>query len=64
MVYRWTDCPVLTGLDLGSYTGYTSVDEAQGSNQDVLKNLYLGFAGTGAGRKTPPGTAPGSSGRS
>ena len=19
MVYRWTDCPVLTGLDLGSY---------------------------------------------
>ena len=19
MVYRWTDCPVLTGLELGSY---------------------------------------------
>ena len=20
MVYRWTDCPVLTGMELGSYT--------------------------------------------
>ena len=53
MVYRWTDCPVLTGLDLGSYTGYTSVDEAQGSNQDVLKNLYLGFRGDWSGEENP-----------
>ena len=23
MVYRWTDCPVLAGMDLGDYDGYT-----------------------------------------
>ena len=28
MVYRWTDCPVLTGMELGSYTSvsYTHLD--------------------------------------
>ena len=46
MVYRWTDCPVLTGLDLGSYTGYTLVDDTTGSNQDVLGELYVGCRGT------------------
>lgn len=45
MVYRWTDCPVLMGLDLGSFTGYTALDDAQGSNQEVLKNLYIGYRG-------------------
>ena len=46
MVYRWTDCPVLTGLDLGTYTGYTLVDDATGNNQDVLGELYIGCRGT------------------
>lgn len=46
MVYRWTDCPVLTGLDLGTYTGYTLVDDATGNNQDVLSELYIGCRGT------------------
>lgn len=46
MVYRWTDCPVLTGLDLGTYTGYTLVDDTTGSNQDVLSKLYIGCRGT------------------
>lgn len=46
MVYRWTDCPVLTGLDLGTYTGYTLVDDTTGSNQDVLGKLYIGCRGT------------------
>ena len=42
MVYRWTDCPVLAGLELGSYTGYTAVDDSTGENQDVLGQLYVG----------------------
>lgn len=46
MVYRWTDCPVLTGLDLGTYTGYTLMDESTGNNQDVLGKLYIGCRGT------------------
>lgn len=46
MVYRWTDCPVLTGLDLGEYTGYTMTDDKTGSNQEVLSGLYVGCRGT------------------
>lgn len=42
MVYRWTDCPVLASLDLGSYTGYTTIDDQVGENQDVLGKLYVG----------------------
>ena len=42
MVYRWTDCPVLTGLDLGDYNGYTVLDDVTGSNQSVLSTLYVG----------------------
>lgn len=42
MVYRWTDCPVLTGLDLGDYNGYTILDDATGTNQSVLGTLYVG----------------------
>jgi hypothetical protein len=42
MVYRWTDCPVLAGMDLGDYDGYTAVDDATGSNQSVLSTLYVG----------------------
>lgn len=46
MVYRWTDCPVLAGLDLGTYTGYTMMDDSTGNNQDVLSKLYIGCRGT------------------
>ena len=45
MVYRWTDCPVLTGLELGSYDGYTLMDDATGTNQSVLEHLYVGRRG-------------------
>ncbi len=45
MVYRWTDCPVLTGLDLGDYDGYTVMDDATGTNQSVLSTLYVGRRG-------------------
>ena len=42
MVYRWTDCPVLAGMDLGDYDGYTLLDDATGSSQSVLSTLYVG----------------------
>ena len=42
MVYRWTDCPVLAGMDLGNYDGYTLADDATGTNQSVLSTLYVG----------------------
>lgn len=45
MVYRWTDCPVLTGLDLGDYEGITLMDDNVGSNQSVLSHLYVGRRG-------------------
>ena len=45
MVYRWTDCPVLTGLELGSYDGYTLMDDVTGTNQSVLEHLYVGRRG-------------------
>lgn len=45
MVYRWGDCPVLAGLELGQYDGYTLMDNLTGDNQDVLANLYIGARG-------------------
>lgn len=45
MVYRWTDCPVLTALDLGQYSGETLLDDKTGANQSVLSGLYLGRRG-------------------
>ena len=35
MVYRWTDCPVLTGMELGSYTS-DAVQSASGDSQQLL----------------------------
>ena len=34
MVYRWTDCPVLTGLDLGSY-GPDATQSGSGDSQAI-----------------------------
>lgn len=45
MVYRWSDCPVLAGLDLGQYTGLTVMDDTTGENQDLLADLYVGLRG-------------------
>ena len=45
MVYRWTDCPVLAGLDLGDYDGYTLMDDVTGTNQSVLGTLYVARRG-------------------
>lgn len=45
MVYRWTDCPVLTGLDLGNFEGYTALDDITDTNQNALAPLYVGCRG-------------------
>lgn len=41
-VYLWTECPVLTALELGSYTdSYLDITET-GDCQQLLAGLYLG----------------------
>lgn len=42
MCYAWSDCPVLTGLDLGQYRGYTLMDNEIGESQDVMSKFYIG----------------------
>ena len=48
MVYRWSDCPVLAGLDLGSYTVFWDTRDTQFSSQELVGPLYLGFRGNWA----------------
>lgn len=44
MVYKWTDCPVLAGLDLGDYNPDTT--HAQGGNsQEYMSQFYVGMRG-------------------
>lgn len=44
MVYRWTDCPVLTGLDLGDYAS-DAVQSESGSSQELMSQYYIGIRG-------------------
>lgn len=44
MVYRWEDCPALTGLDLGDY-GPDAAQAASGSSQDYMRRFYVGRRG-------------------
>ena len=44
MVYRWQDCPVLAGLDLGT----VSSGEGSVSGQELLAGVYLGCRGSWA----------------
>ena len=44
MVYRWTDCPVLTGMEMGSYTS-DAVQSASGDSQQLLADYYIGIRG-------------------
>lgn len=44
MVYRWGDCPVLTGLPLGDY-GPDSTHSASGSSQTYLSDFYVAMRG-------------------
>lgn len=45
MVYRWSDCPVLAELDLGSYAFTTATGETACSSQELLSGLYVGRCG-------------------
>lgn len=44
MVYRWTDCPVLTGLDLGEY-GPDAAQSDTGDSQEYMSRFYVAFRG-------------------
>lgn len=41
----WTDCPVLNGLDLGTYTESVLGEEVQGESQDLLAGLSVARRG-------------------
>lgn len=41
-VIVWSDCPILTSLDLGSYTETTMGQTTTGSNQELLAGFFLG----------------------
>lgn len=44
MVYRWTDCPVLAGLELGEY-GPDSTQNFAGDSQEYMSQYYVGMRG-------------------
>ena len=44
MVYRWTDCPVLTGLELGGY-GPDATQAYSGDSQEYMSRFYVAFRG-------------------
>ena len=44
MVYKWTDCPVLAGLDLGEYRADTTHAQG-GDSQAYLADFYVGMRG-------------------
>lgn len=41
-VICWSDCPLLSSADLGSYTILAAGQEITGSSQELLSDLYLG----------------------
>ena len=51
--FAWKDCPVLTGLSLGSFTVETGEGIYTGSSQDVLSGLYFGRRGFWDGKTCP-----------
>jgi len=42
---RWADCPVLAGLELGSYTAGIADETVTGDSQDLLSGLYIARRG-------------------
>lgn len=44
MVYRWSDCPVLTALELGDYQS-DATQNASGNSQELLADFYIGMRG-------------------
>lgn len=44
--YRWTDCPVLAGLELGQYERTSVVDAAGGDSQEYMARFALFHRGS------------------
>jgi len=44
MVYKWSDCPVLTALPLGDY-GADAAQSESGSSQEYMSQFYIGMRG-------------------
>lgn len=42
MVYAWKDCPVLKGLDLGTFTPFIDTEENEIDGQEAMADLYIG----------------------
>ena len=40
-IYLWSDCPVLSGLDMGEYIDNIFGEEIRGNAQDLFADLYL-----------------------
>ena len=49
----WTDCPALTGLDLGTYTQTVLGEQVTGDSQQLLSGLYLARRGFWTERTAP-----------
>ena len=45
MVYRWEDCPVLKGMDLGTFTRFMDPTEMPIDGQTAMEGLYVGRRG-------------------
>ncbi len=45
MVYQWTDCPVLTGLDLGELYQADTTHAQGGDSQEYMAQFYVGMRG-------------------
>lgn len=51
--FRWGDCPGLTQLDVGSFSLQYMTGPVEGSNQDLLANLYIARRGFYNGETSP-----------
>ncbi len=45
MVYRWSDCPVLKNMDLGTFTRFLDMSETQIDGQTAMEELYVAHRG-------------------
>lgn len=41
MVYAWKDCPVLSGLDLGTYVQFLDIEERELDGQNAMDGFYV-----------------------
>lgn len=41
MAYSWENCPVLSGLDLGTYLPFTAPDGGEKDGQSVMTGIYI-----------------------